>query len=51
MKLGGLGAKLGGPVPSRPGLKTTTGCNGKAIQSAYFWYDSNILKCKRGLFI
>ena len=25
-------------------------CNGKGIQSAYFWYDSDILKCKRSLF-
>jgi len=25
-------------------------CNGKGIQSAYFLYDSDIVKCKRSLF-
>jgi len=25
-------------------------CNGKGIQSVYFWYNSNISKCKRSLF-
>jgi len=25
-------------------------CNGKGIQSAYFWYDSDISKCKQSLF-
>jgi len=25
-------------------------CNGKGMQSAYFQYDSNILKCKQSLF-